>query len=531
MGSYNVKCQISGYTIGEEDSVVGFFLVPRDYQEDQSHRIDAPLKSMLQQWQPLHLPVKGHYGDFGRLVASNPGAAGVRRAATDLAGFDFSEDQWIELSEHGLYPDFLGASPQSKSPLRLWQVRADVYENAVKLGRQHSNALPSGDLDQLQYAFGNIDSKDPEYDEAVAFFNGLAALGYKIRFKPERVSQDCLRDHKRILPVKKKFLVSGQSETGPIATLSNGHIIRCALTDRPLSVNEPFYFLQLRASSLIESQAGVLKWPFDHEVSSHYQAHGAPIEAVINASGDVVTPQNPDSDLSGKDGIIAQLLSGAQRSRQVLAPMITSKSAFDTLVKTSPYFPIVRSDRAVMMDAINQLRDIVQREDLPALEDFFEAHHQGHIKDIVEEEGHSKAHGIPEYYLRSLHKVLESVESPGKNGPEFNAFARTLNVSSNAIFSAPVAHHIVRSMEAYITCAEEEFAQKDSALMKVMDIAEQTLAFGHALGHIGSGFFPTESARPTIAPEAVRDAWHTVHESACRSVSRDFQKIEADLSF
>lgn len=537
MGSFNVKCQISGYTIGENDPVVGFFLVPQDYQDDQSHRIDSPLKSMFQQWQPLSLPVKGHYGDFGRLITSNKNAPGVKRTALSLGGFQFSRDEWKDLSAAGLYPDFIGPSEQSKSPLKLWLIRSDVYASIVGRGSYHrphsQEPLPSKDLEDLSTVFGQIDPESRECQEGVSFFNGLAAMGYNFRSKPEKVSQNHLKDHKRVLSIQKKLRATTDAQKDLVATLSDGEIVRCGLTDRPLSTNEPFYFLQLRANGLVQSDNNTLKWPSDHAVSSHYQAHGPIVEAVIDECGEVIAKRDPDARLSGRLGIISQRLlgNGISSSGPSLSAMVVSKSAFDTLIQASPYTSIVKSDRAVMMDALHDLRSLVQDQNAPALEAFFDSHGSGHINEIVHSEGHTSDQGISEYHLRSLHHVLQNVDSPGDKNPERNFFSGLLNVSSDTPLSAPGIRHFTRTMEAFIKCSQEDLADKEAELLHMMDVAENILGFEKALNYMGSSFSPTEALKPAVEPCEVREAWHAIHELAYGNVNRDLRNMETSLNF
>lgn len=530
MGSYNVKCQVSGYTIGLGDPMVGFFVKPAPEQSDGSHQPDAPLRSLFQQQIPVHLPVEGEYGDYGFLLAKDPLSAGVQHAKSRLAGYDFSATQSFNLGGEGLDPGLDGPVKRRWSTLHLWQVRKDVYDQLLKLGRSHPKALSDASRKVISDAYQGIDPNNAHYKDAVALFTGLEVMGHAFRKTVDMPDEAGERDNEIRLSMHKALLTDKTTGDRRPAALPGGALLSCGLTGRPILENEPVLILPLIATKLVhtnsQESSGPLRFVTDHSANSHYELVEGSISAHIDDQGAVVVEGQDVVEARGMSEKMLRLLRGytEEDTGNKISSMVISEQAYAaarefSMAEKEPFVNDGKSltealahDFGHVETLLKAAQDAFMSQNLERLEAFLETQGLADTMESVRSRDGYNFEKLSQIVFMRFSDSLRRLQDTDSEYGRLNLFSDVADHSHSLL-------HIKSIMR--LNKEIQDFVLKgEGSIGSILGRAVESVILKNTLERLGTGLNATEPRQLQVDPKVALKAWSDLHSAIYGPVNR-----------
>lgn len=542
MGSYNVKCQVSGYTIKPNNPVVGFFVQPAPEQDDGRHRPDSPLHSLFQQRIPVHLPIIGVYGDYGSVFAKDPDSPAVNHAKSLLAGFDFSESQWGDFGAKGLAPGFEGPFTDRHSPLHLWQIRKDVYDYLVTLGSNNPDSLSGPNEKTISNAFRDIDPNSVSYKEAKALFTGLEIIGHGLRKSADIASQDNDSDNEIRRLLSRHLLTDTMTDHRPPAALPGGCLVGCGLTGRPILEGESvlvFPLIAQRPSHInYEESSGPLEFVTDHSVDAHYTVRENGIHAQIHEQGAIIVQGSSDTLSNDIAEQMTHMLYGytEEKGKKRVSSMVVSKTAFDLVkqlaVNSREAFvyngkslaELLVRDYKQMQGFLTEAQSAYMSQDMEKIESFLCSHGMDDMVERLKSRPNRSPEDISYFsYMVFSNHQMKRVKDPDCEYGRSNYLSRAMDHSGNILN--------VESLIRVNGEVREFILEGKGSIDSTLDFLLESVVTQKTLDHVGVALNATEPRKVSVDPSVTLKAWSDIQTRTFRSVGREIEAHKRESGF
>lgn len=206
MGSYNLKCALSGMPIHSDEEAICLVL-KQNCPDDMKHRhkiLLNPIKTMGQHFKIASLPIIGDYNSYGEIEPNNSCNLAIELLMNEKKSKKKSQNDALEfISENGdtyfensnNYED--GDELNTKDNLRIF-VHFSIFEKLLKsfdektileqfhiLIDSNCNCLTTELANFIDSQLSSRDGINNEISNSIKFFYNLYLLGYALQFKSE----------------------------------------------------------------------------------------------------------------------------------------------------------------------------------------------------------------------------------------------------------------------------------------------------------------------------------------------------------
>jgi len=481
MGSFNTTCAVTGTTLHVGDPVVGFMLRRRDTSALPAGR---PIRSLMDVWEPMHLPINGRAFDCGTMIALEDNSRPIETAENALRGFNYEERLWESLLETGDMPSDKGPIDCNDAHYMLWMIRHDVYELLIGACTFDSKT----DLKISPAVQALIDATDKTPSTVGDLINGklfevllksLNAIGYVFRRRPVMnggTSPSVQRKRKA------EFFSKETPEPTPGRFPEQGPFYYCGVTGQPLAIGARAIVLPLNAIFQNNPNDTSPLLLDERQPTGLYKIRRGLVEVTIGDDGSI---QCEDERLGGRYGTLGQMID----SDIDVTWMLISDQALSQLPCPEKASEKIRAHSSVMLEEIFDIKTVIASGDIDLISDWV---HKigGSDKDIADLKRFHKGDPDLKNYFRLLeniaHQRLTSLSSS-------NLVAHLLLGENDSIVDFTFRYAVLNNIYRFIF--EENASSSEIQLNVLRDFMhrfEGLCELEVTFMHYGLAFIPTE---------------------------------------
>lgn len=542
MGSSNVKCGITHYTIGPDEPTVSFFL------EQTGRPINRALRGLMDHWRPLHFPVFGLYEDYGYSIPVSPSQLGVETAKMALQGFDFSEKSWSKLGQRGLAPSPSGPVDHTESPIMLWHMRRDVYDQIARYGQEIPLAR-APETKAFFDAFGPNQAAlsaphSEESENFCHFLKGLESLGFAFRKTTGKCSQMADVDKQKLLPKMKKIALIDSGPSEPYDDNIQGKpqkmaVWRCGITGKPVLPNQKAVVIPLKDNRLVEPDGSPDPFVNNHLVNGHYLFGGAPVTVQINSSngftpmvdGDPDVARNLVNSLVNKDTIRMRSVRHDRDCQH--AAMVISLPVYEHILAGSRHSKDqIQKDLEQFIQEAEALASLAASDNLATMSEWIKANVPNPESSLDLITGYSEEHPerLPNIFLRVAERHIKRLRS-GERSNVFSDLAcfgfESLDVESQC----KLDEALLDVLEDGIMPENAKRPEAVATLKNTLESFAPMIRLRGALAELAVPVHPTERRFLPIAPKTAAIYWDELHKKVLRNIDIELQNRDCESEF